>query len=84
MGGALILIAIGVTILLWGDLRTLTSGPVLVVTLGFGAWLVTTGARWSIASGGLAAAGNTSGSRRSRRRQPVRRLFGQTRRPKPT
>jgi phospho-N-acetylmuramoyl-pentapeptide-transferase len=37
MGGALILIAIGVTILLWGDLRNAYVWVVLLVTLGFGA-----------------------------------------------
>lgn len=37
MGGALILIAIGVTILLWGDLRNDYVWVTLFVTLGFGA-----------------------------------------------
>ena len=37
MGGALILIAIGVTTLLWGDLRNQYLWVVLLVTLGFGA-----------------------------------------------
>jgi phospho-N-acetylmuramoyl-pentapeptide-transferase len=37
MGGALILIAIGVTILLWGDLRNAYVWVTLLVTLGFGA-----------------------------------------------
>ena len=37
MGGALILIAIGVTILLWGDLKNAYVWVTLLVTLGFGA-----------------------------------------------
>jgi len=37
MGGALILIAIGITTLLWGDLRNQYVWVVLLVTLGFGA-----------------------------------------------
>ena len=37
MGGALILIAIGVTTLLWGDLENRYVWVVLIVTLGFGA-----------------------------------------------
>ncbi|MDI3489830.1 phospho-N-acetylmuramoyl-pentapeptide-transferase [Thauera propionica] len=37
MGGALILIAIGVTILLWGDLKNDYVWVTLLVTLGFGA-----------------------------------------------
>ncbi len=37
MGGALILIAIGITILLWGDLRNDYVWVTLLVTLGFGA-----------------------------------------------
>ena len=37
MGGALILIAIGVTTLLWGDLANRYVWVVLIVTLGFGA-----------------------------------------------
>ena len=37
MGGALILIAIGVTILLWGDLRNDYVWVTLLVTVGFGA-----------------------------------------------
>jgi phospho-N-acetylmuramoyl-pentapeptide-transferase len=37
MGGALILIAIGVTTLLWGDLSNRYVWVVLLVTLGFGA-----------------------------------------------
>ena len=37
MGGALILIAIGITTLLWGDLRNQYLWVVLLVTLGFGA-----------------------------------------------
>ena len=37
MGGALILIAIGVTMLLWGDLRNRYVWVTLLVTLGFGA-----------------------------------------------
>ena len=37
MGGALILIAIGITILLWGDLRNDYIWVTLLVTLGFGA-----------------------------------------------
>ena len=37
MGGALILIAIGITILLWGDLRNDYVWVTLFVTLGFGA-----------------------------------------------
>jgi phospho-N-acetylmuramoyl-pentapeptide-transferase len=37
MGGALILIAIGVTTLLWGDLKNRYVWVVLLVTLGFGA-----------------------------------------------
>ena len=37
MGGALILIAIAVTVLLWGDLRNLYVWITLLVTLGFGA-----------------------------------------------
>jgi len=37
MGGALILIAIGITTLLWGDLRNLYVWVTLIVTLGFGA-----------------------------------------------
>ncbi|MCL2656203.1 MAG: phospho-N-acetylmuramoyl-pentapeptide-transferase [Betaproteobacteria bacterium] len=37
MGGALILIAIGVTTLLWGDLKNRYIWVVLFVTLGFGA-----------------------------------------------
>ncbi|MCC6880011.1 MAG: phospho-N-acetylmuramoyl-pentapeptide-transferase, partial [Rhodocyclaceae bacterium] len=37
MGGALILIAIGVTTLLWGDLSNRFVWAVLAVTLGFGA-----------------------------------------------
>jgi phospho-N-acetylmuramoyl-pentapeptide-transferase len=37
MGGALILVSIGVTTLLWGDLANRFVGIVLVVTLGFGA-----------------------------------------------
>jgi phospho-N-acetylmuramoyl-pentapeptide-transferase len=37
MGGALILIAIGVTTLLWGDLGNRYVWVVLLVTLGFGA-----------------------------------------------
>ncbi len=37
MGGALILVAIGVTTLLWGDLANRFVWIVLVVTLGFGA-----------------------------------------------
>lgn len=35
MGGALILIAIGVTILLWGDLKNAYVWVTLLVTLGF-------------------------------------------------
>ncbi len=37
MGGALILVAIGITMLLWGDLSNRFLWAVLVVTLGFGA-----------------------------------------------
>ncbi len=37
MGGALILISIGITILLWGDLRNVYVWVTLFVTLGFGA-----------------------------------------------
>ncbi len=37
MGGALILIAIGITVLLWGDLRNSYIWVTLMVTLGFGA-----------------------------------------------
>jgi phospho-N-acetylmuramoyl-pentapeptide-transferase len=37
MGGALILIAIGITTLLWGDLTNRYVWVVLIVTLGFGA-----------------------------------------------
>ena len=37
MGGALILIAIGITVLLWGDLRNDYVWVTLLVTLGFGA-----------------------------------------------
>ena len=37
MGGALILIAIGVTTLLWGDLQNRYVWVLLIVTLGFGA-----------------------------------------------
>ena len=37
MGGALILIAIGITMLLWGDLSNRYMWTVLLVTLGFGA-----------------------------------------------
>ncbi len=37
MGGALILIAIGITILLWGDLRNSYIWVTLLVSLGFGA-----------------------------------------------
>ena len=37
MGGALILIAIGITMLLWGDLTNRYMWTVLLVTLGFGA-----------------------------------------------
>jgi len=37
MGGALILIAIGITTLLWGDLANRYVWVVLIVTLGFGA-----------------------------------------------
>lgn len=37
MGGALIIIAIGVTTLLWGDLRNHYVWTVLLVTVGFGA-----------------------------------------------
>ncbi|QDF96000.1 phospho-N-acetylmuramoyl-pentapeptide-transferase [Azoarcus sp. DD4] len=37
MGGALILIAIGITILLWGDLKNAYVWVTLLVTLGFGA-----------------------------------------------
>ncbi len=37
MGGALILIAIGITILLWGDLKNDYVWVTLLVTLGFGA-----------------------------------------------
>ncbi|NMG33417.1 phospho-N-acetylmuramoyl-pentapeptide-transferase [Azoarcus sp. TTM-91] len=37
MGGALILIAIAITILLWGDLRNAYVWVTLLVTLGFGA-----------------------------------------------
>ena len=37
MGGALILIAIGATVLLWGDLRNHYVWTTLLVTLGFGA-----------------------------------------------
>ncbi len=37
MGGALILIAIAITTLLWGDLRNLYVWVTLLVTLGFGA-----------------------------------------------
>ena len=37
MGGALILIAIGITTLLWGDLKNRYVWVVLLVTLGFGA-----------------------------------------------
>ena len=37
MGGALIIIAIGVTTLLWGDLQNCYVWVLLVVTLGFGA-----------------------------------------------
>lgn len=37
MGGSLILIAIGITTLLWGDLRNQYLWVVLLVTLGFGA-----------------------------------------------
>lgn len=37
MGGALILVAIGITTLLWGDLRNQYIWVVLVTTLGFGA-----------------------------------------------
>lgn len=37
MGGALILIAIGITVLLWGDLKNSYVWVTLLVTLGFGA-----------------------------------------------
>jgi len=37
MGGALILVAIAITTLLWGDLRNVYVWLVLLVTLGFGA-----------------------------------------------
>ncbi len=37
MGGALILIAIAITVLLWGDLRNAYVWVTLIVTLGFGA-----------------------------------------------
>jgi phospho-N-acetylmuramoyl-pentapeptide-transferase len=37
MGGALVLLAIGITMLLWGDLENRYMWIVLVVTLGFGA-----------------------------------------------
>jgi phospho-N-acetylmuramoyl-pentapeptide-transferase len=37
MGGALILIAIAITVVLWGDLRNLYVWITLLVTLGFGA-----------------------------------------------
>jgi phospho-N-acetylmuramoyl-pentapeptide-transferase len=37
MGGALILIAIGIAVLLWGDWSNRFIWPVMVVTLGFGA-----------------------------------------------
>lgn len=37
MGGALILIAIGITVLLWADWSNRFIWPVLIVTLGFGA-----------------------------------------------
>ena len=37
MGGALILVSIGITTLLWGDLSNRFLWAVLVVTLGFGA-----------------------------------------------
>jgi phospho-N-acetylmuramoyl-pentapeptide-transferase len=37
MGGVLILIAIGVSVLLWADLSNRFIWPVLIVTLGFGA-----------------------------------------------
>ncbi len=37
MGGALIIIAIGATVLLWGDLRNHYVWVTLIVTLGFGA-----------------------------------------------
>ena len=51
MGGALILIALGVTTLLWADLSNRYVWVVLIVTLGFGAvgWSMT-GARWCIAT----------------------------------
>jgi phospho-N-acetylmuramoyl-pentapeptide-transferase len=37
MGGALILIAIGISVLLWGDWSNRFIWPVMIVTLGFGA-----------------------------------------------
>lgn len=72
MGGALILIAIAITVLLWGDLRNAYVWVTLIVTLGFGAvgW-VTTGARWCTAiRRGWPAAGSTCGPRRSRSVRP--------------
>jgi phospho-N-acetylmuramoyl-pentapeptide-transferase len=73
MGGALILIAIAVTTLLWGDLSNKYVWVVLFVTLGFGAvgWVDDWRKVVYRDPKGWRAAGSTSGPRPSRWAPPA-------------